>query len=84
MEWFYSIEGAEHCHTYFWIGKDLAWMQIWNSMSLFFGISALLWSFLILFHALRTFNFHELWHFVALFLWLFANFWFFISNLVLS
>lgn len=75
VRWFFSVIGSEYCHTYFWIAKDLAWMQSWRHSSIFFGMLALAWSFLILYHSLRTLNWHELWNFVALFLWLFANFW---------
>jgi len=28
--WFFSVAGTEYCHTYFWIAKDLAWMQGWR------------------------------------------------------
>jgi hypothetical protein len=69
------VAGSEYCHTYFWIAKDLAWMQGWRKCSIFFGMSALLWSLSIFFHGVRTSNLHELWNFFALFLWLFANFW---------
>eukprot|EP01031_Cornospumella_fuschlensis_P023144 gene23144-28127_t len=75
LQWFFSVIGAEYCHTYFWIAKDLAWMQSWRRSSIFFGLCALVWSLLILYHSLRTLNWHELWNFIALFLWLFANFW---------
>lgn len=30
LRWFFSVAGTEYCHTYFWIGKDLAWMQGWR------------------------------------------------------
>ena len=75
VEWFTSVVGSEYCHTYFWIAKDIAWMQGWRRFSILFGLAALAWSFIIMFHALRTLNWHELWNFVVLFLWLFANFW---------
>lgn len=75
INWFFSVVGVEYCHTYFWIAKDLAWMQSWRHFSIFFGLMALGWSLLILYHVMRTVNWHELWNFVALFLWLFANFW---------
>jgi hypothetical protein len=75
VKWFFSVVGAEYCHIYFWLLKDLAWMQSWLYLSIVFGLLALFWSLLILYHALRTLNFHEIWNFFALFLWLFANFW---------
>ena len=75
LGWFFSVIGTEYCHTYFWIFKDLAWMQGLRKFSMFFGLLALLWSISIFYHGVRTGNFHELWNFIALFLWLFANFW---------
>jgi hypothetical protein len=75
IEWFFSVVGTEYCHIYFWLLKDLAWMQSWLYLSISFGTMALLWSLLILYHSLRTLNWHEVWNFIALFLWLFANFW---------
>lgn len=74
IKWFVSVVGTEYCHTYFWIAKDLAWMQGLRDESIFFGLLALGWSLVILFHALRTVNWHEIWNFIGLFLWLFANF----------
>lgn len=75
VQWFFSVVGSEYCHVIFWIAKDLSWMQSWRHLSIFFGELALAWSLLLLFHALRTLNIHEIWNFIALFLWLFANFW---------
>lgn len=75
VRWFLSIVGSEYCHIYFWIIKDLCWMQSWRHFSIYAGICALAWCVVILYHTLRTLNYHEMWHFVALFLWLFANFW---------
>eukprot|EP01038_Epipyxis_sp_PR26KG_P007643 gene7643-10403_t len=78
--WFFSVIGAEYSHAYFWIFKDLAWMQGWISFSVCIGLSTLLWSILILRHAIRTLNWHEIWHFVGLFFWLFANFWWMVGE----
>lgn len=75
IHWFFSIIGSEYCHIYFWIIKDLAWTQNWRKVSIIFGILALVWSLVILYHSLRTLNWHEIWNFIASFLWLFANFW---------
>ena len=57
------------------LSNFLNYNYIFRKCSLFFGLSALVWSLSILYHGLRTENFHEIWNFVALFLWLFANFW---------
>ncbi len=75
VRWFFSIIGSEYCHIYFWIIKDLAWVQNWRRFSIIFGSLALAWSIVILYHSLRTLNWHEIWNFIASFLWLFANFW---------
>ncbi len=75
LRWFFSIIGSEYCHIYFWIVKDLAWVQNWRRVSIIFGSLALAWSIVILYHSLRTLNWHEIWNFIASFLWLFANFW---------
>lgn len=71
----FGTVGCEYCHTYFWIAKDLFWAQGHRDYSIFFGLSALLWSLIILWHALRTDNMHELWIYPSIFFWLFANFW---------
>jgi hypothetical protein len=74
IEWYFSPVGAEYTHTYFWICKDLAWTQEWRLLSLGFGFSAILWSLLILYHATKFKNGHEIINAVALLLWLSANF----------
>lgn len=73
--WFLSITGTEYCHAYFWIIADLAWMQIWTEISIAMSSLAMLWSLLLLYHAMKSRNWHEIWHLVSLFLWLFANLW---------
>lgn len=73
--WFISATGVDYCLMYFWIAKDLSWMQSWLDDSICCGLLALSWSLLVLYHAIRTLNWHELWNFIALFLWLFANYW---------
>ena len=75
LTWFISVVGSEYCQTYLWIAKDLSWMQGSRRPSIFFGLVALLWSMLLLYHGIRTENWHEIWNFTAHFLWLFANFW---------
>jgi hypothetical protein len=73
--WFFSIAGAEYCHTYFWTCKDLAWTQEWRFFSLSFGISAMIWWSIIIYNAIKVWNLHEIYNAISLFLWLFANFW---------
>ena len=78
--WFFGVVGAEYSHTYFWIAKDLFWMQGQRLHSTFFGLAALFWSLLLLWHAVRIGNYHELWNYPTIFLWLFANFWWMVSS----
>ena len=75
IEWYFSPTGAEYCHTYFWIFKDLAWTQGWKQTSLLFGIAAIVWSLIILYHAVKHLNYHEVVNAITLLMWLFANFW---------
>jgi hypothetical protein len=76
ISWLFSITGAEYCHVYFWIFKDLAWTQEWRYTSLSFGSAATLWCLVIFYHAMRTRNTDEIYNTVALFMWIYANFWY--------
>jgi hypothetical protein len=73
--WFFTITGAEYCHVYFWILKDLSWTQELRYVSLFFGTLATLWCVVIFYHAFRTGNKDEVYNTIALFMWIFANYW---------
>ena len=75
IDWCFSVIGAEYCHTYFWILKDLAWTQGWRLFSISIGSFAIMWWVILLYHSLRLRNLDEIWNCVGLFLWLFANFW---------
>ena len=75
IDWLFSVAGSEYVHSYFWICKDLAWTQEWRLFALGMGISALLWSGVLFYHALRTRNGHEVYNVIGIFMWIFANFW---------
>lgn len=62
LNWFISVVGSEYCQTYLWIAKDLSWMQGLRRPSIFFGLLALIWSMLLLYHGIRTENWHEIWY----------------------
>lgn len=71
---YFTVRGAENFHIYLWIAKDLSWTQSWYLPSLFFGITALAWCAVLLYHALKSRCFHEVYMFLALLMWLVANF----------
>lgn len=71
---YFTVRGSENFHIYLWIAKDLAWTQSWYFPSLVFGIAALAWCLVLLYHALRSRCFHEVYMFLALLMWLVANF----------
>jgi len=69
IDWCFSVIGAEYCHTYFWILKDLAWTQGWRLFSISVGSFAIMWWTILLYHALRLRNIDEIWNCIGLFLW---------------
>lgn len=68
-DWCFSVIGAEYCHTYFWILKDLAWTQGWRIFSISVGSLAIMWWTVLFYHALRLRNVDEVWNCIGLFLW---------------
>jgi hypothetical protein len=71
---YFSVRGAENFHIYLWIMKDLAWTQKWYIVSWIFGISAISWCVVLVYHAFMDRNYNEMYMLVALILWLSANF----------
>lgn len=71
---YFSVRGAENFHIYLWIMKDLAWTQKWYIISWIFGISAISWCLVLVYHAFMDKNYNEMYMLVALILWLSANF----------
>lgn len=71
---YFSVRGAENFHIYLWIIKDLAWTQKWYVVSWIFGLSAISWCFVLVYHAFADKNYNEMYMLVALILWLSANF----------
>lgn len=71
---YFSVRGAENFHIYLWIIKDLAWTQKWTVVAWMFGISAISWSLVLVYHAFKDRNYNEMYMLCALILWLSANF----------
>lgn len=71
---YFTVRGAENVHIYLWIMKDLAWTQKWYVVSWIFGISAISWCLVLVYHAFADRNYNEMYMLVALILWLSANF----------
>lgn len=80
-EIFFTIRGCENVHIYFWIAKDLGWI-LNNKIGIFFGLLALLWLGVLLYHAIKNKNNEEKYFLVPTFLWLFANFLWMTGNLL--
>jgi hypothetical protein len=71
---YFSVRGAENFHIYLWIMKDLAWTQKWYVVSWIFGLSAISWCVVLVYHAFADRNYNEMYMLCALILWLSANF----------
>ena len=71
---YFTVRGAENLHICLWILKDLAWTQKWYVMSWVFGLCAIAWSFVLVYHAFTDRNYNEMYMLTALIMWLAANF----------
>jgi hypothetical protein len=74
IDYYHTVRGAENFHIYLWIGKDLAWAQDWYWPAMIFGCAALLWCFVLLYHAVHSKNMVEIYMWIAMVLWLGGNF----------
>lgn len=79
---FFTIRGAENFHIYLWIAKDLAWCQGNFTNAIGFGLAALAWCGVLMYHAVHLRNYEEIYFMFPLTLWLFANFWWMTSDFV--
>jgi hypothetical protein len=77
-----TAKGAEDFHIYLWIAKDIGWSQGYEFWGTFFGIFALVWCFVILYHYTKQKNFGEIYMLMAVMLWLFANYWWMYGEVV--
>jgi hypothetical protein len=71
---YFTVRGAENFHIYLWILKDLAWSQSWTEMAWLFGLSAISWCLVLVYHAIDSRCFMELYMLVVMILWLSGNF----------
>lgn len=77
-----SERGLDNIHIYFWITKDLCWVQSWFFAGIAIGSTACLYALLLAFRAIYwQRNISLFWIKIAEFLWLFANFWWMIGEL---
>lgn len=79
---FFTIRGSENFHIYLWIAKDYSWSQDLYYESLIFGIAALAWCSVLMYHAVRTRNNEEIFFLIPLTIWLFGNFWWMTGEIV--
>lgn len=80
FSYFISMKGQENCHIYFWLLKDLAWVQSWYYEGLFIGALACSWSLFLIIKSIKNKNLNDFWSRFADFLWLFANYWWMIGE----
>lgn len=74
VDYYHTVRGCENFHIYLWIAKDLAWSQDCYWPAMIFGCGALLWCFVLLFHALEARSVLEVYMWIAMVLWLGGNF----------
>ena len=77
---YYFNEGQENVHIYFWLLKDLAWVQSWYLPGILIGGLACCWSIFLVWRSISHRNLNEFWSRFADFLWLFANYWWMIGE----
>lgn len=80
LSYYTSSKGQENCHIYFWLLKDLAWVQSWYYEGIVIGALACSWSLFLVFKSIQYRNLNEFWSRFADFLWLFANYWWMIGE----
>jgi hypothetical protein len=71
---YFTVRGAENVHIYLWILKDLSWTQKWTVCSWIFGLSAISWCLVLVYHAVEDRNYNEIYMLFGMILWLAANF----------
>ena len=81
INWYASVRGQESLHVYFWIMKDLSWVQSWYYPGYFFGALSVAWMAYILIQAFRKRSIDEIWCTLAHLLWLLGNFVWMIGEL---
>lgn len=79
---FFTVRGCENVHIYLWILKDLSWCMNFVVPGMFFGLCALLWMGVLLYHAIKYKNNEEKYFVVATFIWLLANYVWMSGNLL--
>lgn len=82
LSYYLSESGLDNLHIYFWITKDLCWVQSWLLPGLIIGALACLYALFLIFRAAYwRRNIGEFWIKMSEFLWLFANYWWMIGEL---
>ena len=81
--YFYLSErGLDNIHIYFWITKDLCWVQSWFIAGVIIGSMACLYALFLTFRAaIWRKSISEFWIKMSEFMWLFSNFWWMIGEL---
>lgn len=69
-----TFRGSENFHIILWICKDFSWIQDNQVSAIFFGTLAILWCFILLYHAIAEKCAEELYMMIGLITWLCANY----------
>lgn len=78
---FFSVRGCENVHIYFWTAKDLCWL-LNQKIGIFFGLCAILWLGVLLYHAVKYKNNEEIYFVCVVCVWLMGNFIWMTGNLL--
>lgn len=76
ISYFLTSKGAENFHVYLWIAKDFGWAQDYRNFELTAGGLALLWCFLLFYHAmlLKRNGLEDAYMIFAMSVWLGGNY----------
>jgi hypothetical protein len=75
LSYYFSTRGQESFHIYFWLLKDLTWVQAWYVEGMLFGTMAVTWQLYMMCKAVHNRSFEEIVCSTGMFFWLFGNFW---------
>jgi len=74
IRYYFSTRGQDNGHIYFWIMKDLSWLQCWYYEGHIFGFLALLWSLFMALKALNKERYDDAFIVLCQLTWLTGNF----------
>ena len=73
FQYYFSTRGQESFHIYFWLIKDLTWVQGWYVEGILFGTLAVAWQVYMMCKAVYNRSFEETVCSTGMFFWLFGK-----------